>query len=140
MVTYQLGDWIKVSVHLREGLWGLDPCPSSRLTKLCPALILVSSKQKSEYNNFLNHKKVLEIEKHNLCENYFVLCFIIVLQSCDLVACVSVELCSKFLQDNVVTCQSFSLKRGALTCNNVAIKNTSAYSFYGKCLPEMVPM
>ena len=35
MVSYQLGDSVKASFHLREGLWGLDPCPSSRLTKLC---------------------------------------------------------------------------------------------------------
>ena len=37
-------------------------------------LILLSSKQRSEYNSFLNQKKVLKTDKQNLCENYFVLC------------------------------------------------------------------
>ena len=45
MVTYQLGDWTKAGVHLREGLWDLDPWVSSlsRLTKLCSQYLYQTS-------------------------------------------------------------------------------------------------
>ena len=33
-ITSQFGNWIKASVHRREGLWVLYPCLSSRLNKL----------------------------------------------------------------------------------------------------------
>ena len=61
-------------MHLREGHIRSGPLPFFQ-TDQTGHLILLPSKLKSEYNNFLNHKKVLKTDKQNLCENYFILCF-----------------------------------------------------------------
>ena len=69
----------------------------------------------------------------------------IILQSCDLAGCVTLELASSFfkikffikLWKGIV---HYLLKGGVLKGNHVVITYSSAYNIFGKCLPAMFPM
>ena len=123
-VTYQIPHWIKVAGHLGEKCMGFGPLSFFQTDQIASS-ILVSRKQKSLYNNFLN----------NSCEDYFILCLdnqIAILWS---FACVALELCSRFLQTWTFFWMFLKsivhqlLNRGTLKCNHVAIRNFCANFF-----------
>ena len=142
MVTYQLADWIKASVHLRERFMGSGPLRSSRLVKLCPQYLYPASK--SQNITIFWIKKMFWKQKNRIYVKIILFCvYIIVLESCNLAACVALEFCSEFLQAwffSSIFRRYCALKGGALKCKYVPKRNSCAYSFFGKCLPAMLPM
>ena len=85
-------------------------------------------------NKFLKHKISFWKQKKWIYVIFF--CALIELQSCDLVVCVALELCSKFLQIWILLRMFLKgivhqlLKWGALKCNHVRVRNSSAYNFF----------
>ena len=77
-----------------RGLWDLDPCPSLRLTKLCPQYQAIKCRYLMIF--WIKKFKFLKAEKQNLCDFFCV--YIIELQSYDLTVYVALELCSRFHQ------------------------------------------
>ena len=98
MVTYQVGDLIKVGLHLKEGFMGSGPLPFFQNDQIVSS-ILVSSKWKSVYNHFLNHEISFWKQKNRIHVKTILFCvYINEFQVCALVTCVAYELCASFLQ------------------------------------------
>ena len=89
-------------------------------------------------------KKMFWKQKNRIYVKIILFCvYIIVLESCNLAACVALEFCSEFLQAwffSSIFRRYCALKGGALKCKYVPKRNSCAYSFFGKCLPAMLPM
>ena len=94
MVTYQIGDWIKAGVNQGGDSMVFETLSLFQTEQIVPS---IPSKLMPVCNNFLNHKISFWKQKNRIDMILFCI-YIIDLQSCDLVVCVALELCSRFLK------------------------------------------
>ena len=140
MIIYQIGDWIKEVVHLGKGFMGFGILSFFQTDQIAPS---VPSKLIPVSNNFFNHK-ISFWKKKNRIDMILFCAYIIELQSCDLVTCVGLELCSRLLQTWIFLKMFLKdiekvLKREALEWSYVARRNfvLTIFSFLSNQIVKM---
>ena len=97
MVTYQIGDRIKVVVHLGEESMGFRNLPFFQTDQIVPSISSKLMPVNFLQVNFLNYKISFWKQKNRI--DVILFCaYVLELQSCDLVVCVALELYSRFVQ------------------------------------------